>query len=409
MADTLSQAGQYLVAYDLDSTHARRLRIMLLVSSATLLALGVAWAIYFGMQRDAMLLTVDLIMVAAGLAIGLLARQGRLRPASLLLALVVYGVLVVLCGLYDIPDDAAPRSLHTFFLVLAIGSHLLFRGERPMVRHGITFASFVGFVYFASTTVALIPGHALPASVRVGGTWMNNITVFVVLYLIMHTFIGDVTRMETYLHEANNRFVDLVRGMFPRSIAERLLTSGRSFAQRHDNCSVLFADIVSFTHLAEQMKPDALVDMLSTIFSRFDQLVEAQGLTKIKTIGDAYMVAAGVPDARPDHATALIAFGCEMLKVVREFEGIELRIGIASGDLVAGVIGKSRQVYDVWGDAVNMASRMESHGIAQRIQVSESTYQLARAQYAFDLREGIHIKGKTGSHTVYVLQLPAAT
>jgi adenylate cyclase len=146
------------------------------------------------------------------------------------------------------------------------------------------------------------------------------------------------------------------------------------------------------------------VEMLTEIFARFDRVVEQKGLTKIKTIGDAYMVASGVPEARVDHAKVLVEFGQEMFKLIRDIEGIDLRIGIASGELVAGVIGQSRQLFDVWGDVVNTASRMESHGVPGRIQVSESTYQLTRGSFTYERREQITIKGKDGKHNVYLLE-----
>ncbi|MEO5672448.1 MAG: adenylate/guanylate cyclase domain-containing protein, partial [Ramlibacter sp.] len=246
--------------------------------------------------------------------------------------------------------------------------------------------------------------HALPDDIRGVGTWINNILAMSVLYLLVHVFVGDINKMESYLHRANNRFVDLVGGMFPRMIAERLLGTGESFAERHANCSVLFADIVGFTGLSERLRPELLVKMLSEIFARFDHCVEQRGLTKIKTIGDAYMVAAGVPEPNPDHARMLVELAREMLAAVHDVDGIDLRVGIASGELVAGVIGKSRQIYDVWGDVVNMASRMESHGLPGRIQVSESCHALVKPFFDFEERTGVTIKGKGGSHNIYLLR-----
>lgn len=194
--------------------------------------------------------------------------------------------------------------------------------------------------------------------------------------------------------------------LFPKIIAERLLAKGETFAERHADCSILFADIVGFTTLSERISPVALVEMLTEIFARFDAVVEQKGLTKIKTIGDAYMVASGVPEARPDHAQVLVEFGQEMLALIRDIEGIDLRIGIASGELVAGVIGQSRQLFDVWGDVVNTASRLETGGVPGRIQVSESTYQLTRDWFAYEKRAQVSLKGKDGLHDVYLLQLP---
>jgi adenylate cyclase len=261
-----------------------------------------------------------------------------------------------------------------------------------------------------STSFAVPTEYALPDDVRRAGTWINNGLAMLVLYLLMNVFVGDINRMEHYLHGANNRFVGLVGAMFPRLIAERLLGSGGAFAERHANCSVLFADIVGFTSLSERLSPEALVDMLSEVFTRFDQCVEQFGLTKIKTIGDAYMVAAGVPQPHPEHARVLVQLAQRMLEEIRDFPQINLRIGIASGELVAGVIGKSRQIYDVWGDVVNMASRMESHGLPGRVQVDQSSHDLVGRFFEFERRAGVTIKGKHGTHDVYLLrtQGPAA-
>jgi class 3 adenylate cyclase len=403
MATQERDTGNYLVAYELSSTNDRRVSLILKFVSLIVIFLGIGWAIYFGIDGNIVLVIAELALATSGILSGLLARRGKLRTASIILFSSVYIDFFAFCGIYDIPNAIVPRCMHMYFLLMMAASHLLFRREAAVVRHGITVACFAAFVYFASTTTALIPGYALPDDVRITGTWVNNISVFAILYLVMNTFIGDVTKMESYLHGANNRFVGLVRGMFPQSIAERLLTSGHSFAERHQNCSVLFADIVNFTRLTEQMQPDELVGKLSAIFSKFDALVELHGLTKIKTIGDAFMVASGVPEPRPDHAAVLIQFGKDILEVTKGFDDIELRIGIASGELVAGVIGNSRQVYDVWGDAVNMASRMESHGLAGRIQVSASTQELVTGQFSFECRHGVSIKGKAGLHDVFVL------
>ena len=155
----------------------------------------------------------------------------------------------------------------------------------------------------------------------------------------------------------------------------------------------------------EPMLFNTFVKLLSEIFARFDQGVEQYGLTKIKTIGDAYMVAAGVPDADSQHARKLVEFGQKMLEIVQSLDGVDLRIGISSGAVVAGVIGHSRQVYDVWGDVVNMASRMESHGLSGHIQVSQDTFDLTRHLFDFEERSDVVIKGKAGVHKAYLLQM----
>lgn len=172
-----------------------------------------------------------------------------------------------------------------------------------------------------------------------------------------------------------------------------------AIAQEYPMASILFADLVNFTPLAAQLPPRDLVHLLNEIFSEFDQLVEAAGLEKIKTIGDCYMVAAGVPVARSDHGEAIAHLALEMMRVTQAFVArhghpLNLRIGIHSGSVVAGVIGRRKFLYDLWGDTVNIASRMESHGNPGQIQLSQETYELIQAQFCCQSRGLLPIKGK---------------
>jgi class 3 adenylate cyclase len=166
----------------------------------------------------------------------------------------------------------------------------------------------------------------------------------------------------------------------------------------------LFADIVDFTGLSVAMSPSDLVNVLNEIFSAFDCIADELGLEKIKTIGDAYMVVGGLPTPRPDHAEAILEMAIKMLETVRTLQrtdgrAFQLRIGINTGPVVAGVIGIKKFSYDLWGDAVNIASRMESHGIVNRIQVTDSTYHRVQHLYEFEDRGCIPVKGRGQMHT----------
>jgi class 3 adenylate cyclase len=196
-----------------------------------------------------------------------------------------------------------------------------------------------------------------------------------------------------------------------------MLDGTKLIAEKLPSVSVLFADIVGFTKLSQRITPEQLVEGLDKIFSAFDTLAEKYGLEKIKTIGDAYMVVAGAPEKREDHANAMAEFALEMVEAMKEFssqstgEQIQLRIGIHSGEVVAGVIGKKKFAYDLWGDAVNTASRMESHGEAGRIHCSsEFTEELlrtvlpAKAGIHFAERGELEIKGK-GKMRTYFLEI----
>lgn len=200
----------------------------------------------------------------------------------------------------------------------------------------------------------------------------------------------------------------LLLNILPPPIAEQLKKAPGLIAQGHENVTILFADLVNFTALSNQVSPTELVNLLNQIVSLFDQLTEDLDLEKIKTIGDSYMVASGLPLPREDHAEAIADFALAMLATLRTFNqdhhtDLHLRIGINTGSVVAGVIGTKKFVYDLWGDAVNTASRMESHGVVDAIQVSESTYHLLKHRYHLEPRSPIVVKGK-GSMRVYLLK-----
>jgi adenylate cyclase len=195
--------------------------------------------------------------------------------------------------------------------------------------------------------------------------------------------------------------------VLPESIATRLKEREEVIADAFPEVTVLFADIVGFTPQTERVSPHETVQLLNELFSEFDTLAEERGLEKIKTIGDAYMVAGGLPEPIPDHADAVADLALRMLELagarsLTDGEPVKLRIGIDSGPVVAGVIGRRKFIYDLWGDTVNTASRMESHGLPGRIQVTGRTRELLCDRYAFEERGVIQIKGK-GEMATYLL------
>jgi class 3 adenylate cyclase len=200
----------------------------------------------------------------------------------------------------------------------------------------------------------------------------------------------------------------LLHNILPQAIAERLKKEQHTIiADNFAEVTVLFADIVGFTQLAAHTSPVELVNLLNQIFSAFDQLAEQHGLEKIKTIGDAYMVVGGLPIPRTDHAEAIAEMALDMQKAIDRFNAINgqefnIRIGINTGPVVAGVIGLKKFIYDLWGDTVNTASRMESHGVTGSIQVTAATYQLLQDKYQWKERGAIQVKGK-GEMTTYLL------
>jgi guanylate cyclase len=245
--------------------------------------------------------------------------------------------------------------------------------------------------WFASTMLAL--------NVAVGGT---------MVFTLLAVFGKQRQDALVALRAAQEQAENLLLNILPRSIADKLKASPQTIADQFTAASILFADVVDFTPRAESLPPAEVVGMLDDLFSCFDTLIERYGLEKIKTIGDCYMVAAGVPTPRPDHARAMALMALDVRDAMRSKDGVgqlglELRIGINSGPVVAGVIGRKRFLYDLWGDAVNMASRMESHGTRGQIQVTRATYELLKDEFELEPRGTVAIKGKGDVETWYLV------
>jgi class 3 adenylate cyclase len=222
--------------------------------------------------------------------------------------------------------------------------------------------------------------------------------------------VEDITmrkQAEEALRVEQEKSEGLLLNILPRMIAEQLKQDQSAIAEQFEEATILFADIVGFTPLSSSMPPTELVDLLNQIFSRFDRLTQRYSLEKIKTIGDAYMAVGGLPMPKSDHPEAIAEMALEMQREITRVtwnntQPFRLRIGINTGPVVAGVIGVTKFIYDLWGDAVNVASRMESQGSPGRIQVSAATYKRLQQKYLFEKRGEIEVKGK-GKMTTYWL------
>ncbi len=227
------------------------------------------------------------------------------------------------------------------------------------------------------------------------------------IYRLKHE---ELTQAHQALLVEQDKSECLLLNILPQSVAQRLKQGEALIADSHADASVLFADIVGFTDFSTRVTPEALVSMLDQIFSRFDELAERLGLEKIKTIGDAYMVVAGLPDPMADHPRVLVDMGLGMLDAIAEFNqtcdaAMDVRIGVHTGPVVAGVIGRKKFSYDLWGDTVNIASRMESHGAPGRVQVTDHTRSRLPRSYQTEPRGRIKIKGR-GEIEAFLVRRP---
>ncbi len=381
--------------------------------------------------------------------------RARVRPLGLVLALII-----VLDGVYEAftrPDTFAhtywtriaafvacasvyvilrkPRSqrliLALVTLVVLVMAIDIEEASVTAAGHGSAF--FTGLALVVAATGLLFP-------IEVGATLLLSAMVWVVFlvplvlgaehldphlagdqafFLLCATIIAAVgSRMSSKLRRSEffgrealkdekERSEQLLLNILPRPIAERLERGERTIADRVEDASVLFADIVGFTPLSETMTPEQLVAVLDDIFSEFDKSAVRRGLEKIKTIGDAYMVASGLLVPRGDHLEAIADMALDMraaVEAVNQRRGLSLamRIGIHTGPVVAGVIGTSKFSYDVWGDTVNTASRMESHSSAGEIQVTADVRQRLENDYDFSEPRSVNVKGKGTLVTSYL-------
>lgn len=222
-------------------------------------------------------------------------------------------------------------------------------------------------------------------------------------FYLRQSYISD-----RLLRKEQQKAEELLLNVLPASIAARLKQGDKIIAESFPDVTILFADLVNFTQLSATISAKELVNILNEIFSEFDLLAEKHGLEKIKTIGDAYMVVGGLPIHRPDHAQAVASMALDMRAAIQRIkcslsqEPLSIRIGINTGPVVAGVIGIKKFIYDLWGDTVNVASRMESHGIPDQIHVTLETYQVLQQEYIFTARDKIQVKGK-GEMQTYLL------
>jgi adenylate cyclase len=350
---------------------------------------GTLWLVYAGF-----LFTVLVLW-------GITKKGFHIAGAAFIISLLVFPLILgLIIGTY------AGFGGAWYAILTMLAAYIYYPGNFRMFFAAAIITVFAGLSFDAFS----VPTKNFPPlfySILYGASFMvlGGITVMMLIQVMRER---DLAYRK--IHDEREKADSLLRNILPAKIVSRLKHGEEVIADQLDQVSVLFADIVGFTPLSSRMSAVELVELLDEVFSHIDALVEKYGLEKIKTIGDCYMAASGVPLSRSDHASAITAMALEFrdYAVHNSFRGHKLsfRIGINSGDLVAGVIGKKKFAYDLWGDTVNTASRMESHGLENIIQVTESTYNLVKDDFICEFRGKIEVKGK-GQIAVYKVECRA--
>ncbi len=385
-----------LQSYDVaDRSELEKQRMVGLTNLLYLLLAGpmIAFGVGFLVLLDDLWLGCEVVAGLGEFLAFLLNRQGRHTAARLLgcsLVALIYVDLVVALGvnvgveLWSIPMIAFPPlltlrgerklllAIYALFAAAMIGAHLVLLVQPPRI------AVDAGFAQLLRTSNLLL------AMVFVGS---------MVIYYYLR-----INKAEAATSRERERSERLLANILPAAISARLKREEHPIADQFDEVTVLFADVVGFTGFAASHPPKTVVNLLNMLFYAFDDMVERRGLEKIKTIGDAYMVAAGIPTARPDHAAAVADLAVEMIEFTESLrrerkQDLDLRIGIHSGRVVAGVIGKHKFSYDLWGDTVNMASRLQTTSEPRHIQISQETQLRLGALYLHEDRGTIELKG----------------
>jgi class 3 adenylate cyclase len=303
-------------------------------------------------------------------------------------------------------------SVHHYLPVVAGGILLLHPKRRRWIAgiYGV-----LGLMVYIYLEVNLPERSNIGPPISKAMTDLSTILALSISYMaVMGYVFWTIIQKEdqdAQIERERMRSDSLLLNILPNSIAQRLLNSEEQIADGFESVTVLFADIVNFTELSQTLPPHDLVAYLNQVFSKFDTLTFNNGLEKIKTIGDAYMVAGGIPEPREDHAEAVLRLGLAMLEYAENSVGpsgnpLELRIGIHTGPVIAGVIGIKKFIYDLWGDTVNLASRLEMQGFNNTIQISDTTYQLVKDILPFEERGMIDLKGRGPTQT-WVYRLPS--
>ncbi|MBN1880935.1 MAG: adenylate/guanylate cyclase domain-containing protein [Deltaproteobacteria bacterium] len=353
---------------------------------------------FLGMELLSLYNVVSVVLYGACLFLNL---NGRIKAATLLL-FIEASVFIVLATLALGWDS----NFHYYLIMLAMFMFLTPWHDFLKILSTALIFCLYGWLYLKTSHAPF--GADLPRGVLTAFSYANIIGIFSGVCFVSYYYHVAAARAEESLSREYQRSEDLLHSILPEPIARRLKETPGTIADGFLEASILFADIVDFTPLSEKLDPSRLIELLNDVFSRFDDLADRYDLEKIKTIGDAYMVVSGIPRTRDDHAQAIAHMALDMIDIMGEFNGylekpLTLRIGIHCGPVVAGVIGKKKFIYDLWGDSVNTAARMESHGIGGEIQVSDRMYMRLRDSFVLEERGNIDIKGK-GSIKTYFLK-----
>lgn len=397
-------AGARIGADPRDSDDVRLHKSMLVMGTVMFIGAGLLWGLlYFALGETAagwIPFTYGLFSLLSLITFAVTGRYHSFRFSQLLLILLL--PFLLMAGLGGFVNG----SVVILWAIIAPLGALIF--DEPRRAPG-WFLGYAGLVILSGFLQPYVrPANQLSAQQGLLFFVLNIAAVSSIVFILLFTFVRQRNALLGLLRVEQAKSENLLLNILPPEIAAILKNEQRTIADHFPGASILFADMVGFTPMTAAMAPAEMLDLLNEVFTRFDALVDKYGLEKIRTIGDSYMAASGVPRPRPDHAQALARMALEMRSYILTNPAcvdrrLNFRIGLNSGPVVAGVIGRKKFIYDLWGDAMNTASRMESHGTPGCIQITRETYELIKDEFVCEPRGTIQVKGKGEMETWYLV------
>jgi len=400
----MTSAAMRIAADPGDSDELRLQKTLMVSGSTMILIAGFLWSLiyfYFGEYVAGAIPFTYAIISSLSIILYAISRQFEFfRFSQLLLILLLPFLLMIALGGF-----VNSSAVIVWSFLCPLGA-LLFSEPRRAPRWFLAYAFLVILSGFLQPFTR--SSNSLPPYVITAFFVMNIAALSVVTFVLLYYFVYQNNAFLRMLRTEQDKSERLLLNILPKEIAEILKVENRVIANSYESTSILFADLVGFTPLTAEMEPEKMVVLLNEIFSQFDDLAEKHDLEKIRTIGDNYMVVSGAPRLNGDHAEAMANMALDMRACLSDFTGetgrrLQFRIGINSGPLVAGVVGTKKFQYDVWGDSVNVASRMESQGLPDHIQVTAATRDLIKDRFRLEPRGTIEVKGKGKMETWFLV------
>ncbi len=402
MTSLVRRLGHYLLQPpDHWAPHHRRNFTTVQIGLIAIQGVHVVLIVLFSVLGVEPLVLLNATIVPFYVLVLVLHRRGHTRTTATLVTAEVVGHQILAVYLLGI------QSGFQYHLVAFACGMIIFPFQNPRAKVIPPLLSMIAFVVLDMYGVANMAVIDLDAYILYAMKSVNLVVAFTILVSVVFYFELAALRSEAAVNREYERAEGLLLNILPAEIATRLKDGEQRIADTSLQTTILFADICDFTEISSTVTPEELVSDLNELFIAFDELVDERGIEKIKTIGDSYMVAAGIPQARGDHAVVVADLAFDMVRVAAERtlggSPISIRVGIDSGASVAGVIGRRKFTYDLWGDPVNVASRMESTSEPGRVQVSQRTRDALGDAYTFESRGEVDVKGKGTMQTYFLL------